>query len=252
MKVTAPQLSPIFFTHVEQQRIQHNVLKAAVQHEITRMTSLHQSLKERTLVHMGDIDTNVIVDSWLANIEEQFRIKCEQHADNTDLYLNNGDSVSYNWSDTQVDQVHTLVEDGDDRRPLYDLGPKLLTILRLENLFGQPDTLYWLKSLRNSTGALYESTGVHIMVNLELNCDDGDNHQLFTPIRVDWAADKCLWATLQLANHYYLEVEGINARIAQLQGLLNSSQEMQDLLSRIPNPSSPGSEPITFEDGSSF
>lgn len=252
MKAHAPQVSPIFFTHIEQQRIQNDVFQKALRREIQLLSDLRHSLKDRTLKPVMEIDYKVLVDSWLNEVLNDFRAKFEGGAYTRDLYLANGDPLNIEASQLHNQEIHTLIEDGDSRRPIDNLAERLLAILTLENLFGQRDTLDWLKSMRNATGSLHEVTGVHMLVNIELNSDDGDNHTLFTPTRVDWTTDKCLWSMLQMANHYYLEVEGINARIAQLEGLLESSQELADLVSRIPDPSSLGSEPITFEDGSSF
>lgn len=252
MKAHTPQVSSIFFTHIEQQRLQHEVFQKALRREIARLTELRHSLKDRTLTPMMDIDYKVLVDSWLDRVLNDFRAKFEGSAYNCDLYLANGDPLNIEASQLHDQDIHTLIEDGDSRRPIEHLADRLLAILTLENLFDQRDTLEWLKSMRKPTGSLYEVTGVHMLVNVELNSDDGDNYKLFTPTRVDWTTDQCLWSMLQMANRYYLEVEGINARIAQLQGLLDGSQELIDSMAHIPDPSSPGSEPVTCEDGSSF
>jgi len=252
MNVHAPQVSPIFFTHIEQQRIQHDVFQKALRREIQLLSDRRHSLKDRILQPVMEIDYKVLVDSWLDRVLNDFRAKFEGGAYTPDLYLANGDPLCIEASQFHEQDIHTLIEDGDYRRPIDNLADRLLAILTLENLFGHRDTLEWLKSMRKPTGSLYEVTGVHLIVNLELNSDDGDNHEIFTPTRVDWTTDQCLWSMLQMANHYYLEVEGINARLAQLQGLLDSSQELRDLMAHIPDPSSPGSEPVTCEDGSSF
>lgn len=251
MAIIAPAVSPIFYTHVQQQRIQATIFKHALMDEIASLEKQRAKLREDTLSQMNSDNIKVAVDLWLARIKDTLRLKSESSAYNADLYIFNGDRVQPEWSDMHPDKVNVLVEDGDDRRPIYDLAPKLESILTLENLFDN-QAHEWLKSLRNNVGALYEVTTVHITSNFELNHDDGDNYEVFIPVRVDWKDDEYLWAYLQTANCYYLEVEGLNKRIAQLQGVMNQLQEMRDSLGKVPDPESPGSEKIEFEDGSSF
>lgn len=251
MATIAPAVSNIFYTHVEQQRIQATVFKHALMDEIATLERKRVSLREDTLRKMDSDNIKVGIDLWLHRIDEALRLKSESTGYSADLCIFNGDRVIPERSDIHHDKVNALVEEGDDRRPIYDLTPKLEALFNLENLFNN-DAYAWLKSLRNNVGALYEVTTVHVISNFELNNDDADNYEIFIPVRVNWRDDEYLWAHLQMVNCYYLELAGINKRIAQLQGVMNQLQEVRDSLGKIPNPEDLGSEKVTFEDGSSF